>query len=45
MPKQFLRLAGEQSLFQATLLRAAACNTDAKPLVITNADQYFHCVD
>ncbi len=39
-PKQFLRLLGEQSLFQSTLARAAAV-TDRPPLVVTNQAHRF----
>ena len=40
-PKQFLALAGEHSMLQATWLRVAGLGGDAAPLVVTNEDHRF----
>lgn len=40
-PKQYLRLAGEHSLLQQTVLRAGALSGAGAPIVITNAEQRF----
>lgn len=43
LPKQFVRLFDNQSLFQKTLLRnASLCNST---LVVTNTEQYFLALD
>ena len=39
-PKQFLGLAGDQSLFQQTVRRAASVS-DATPIVIVNDEHRF----
>lgn len=43
LPKQFVRLFGNQSLFQNTLLRNA--NQCKSTLIVTNAEQYFLALD
>lgn len=40
-PKQFLALAGEHSMLQATWLRVAELGGEAAPLVVTNEDHRF----
>lgn len=40
-PKQFLRLMGEHSLFQETLLRLDGINDIAPPLIVCNEDHRF----
>ena len=42
MPKQFVHLLGERSLFQETVLRNASCSAR---LVVSNAEQYFLAAD
>lgn len=44
MPKQFCDVIGEHSLFQSTVLRAAQVSTSL-PIIITNEDYYFLCLD
>src|SRR4029077_1651940 len=41
LPKQFLPLVGERSTYQDTLLRVAAGDLFAPPIVITGADFRF----
>ena len=42
MPKQFVHLLGERSLFQETVLRNSLC---PERLVVSNAEQYFLAAD
>jgi len=41
LPKQFLALAGDRTLFQDTVLRTRALAGCGAPLVVTNAEQRF----
>jgi mannose-1-phosphate guanylyltransferase / mannose-6-phosphate isomerase len=41
MPKQFIRLVGERSMFQATASRLAQGASFLKPLIIANVDSRF----
>jgi mannose-1-phosphate guanylyltransferase/mannose-1-phosphate guanylyltransferase/mannose-6-phosphate isomerase len=41
LPKQFLTLAGEHSLLQATALRVSGAETFAPPIVVANAEHRF----
>jgi mannose-1-phosphate guanylyltransferase/mannose-6-phosphate isomerase len=45
LPKQFLSLVGGRTLFQRTLERAITIAPDKAPLVVCNAEHYFHCED
>jgi mannose-1-phosphate guanylyltransferase/mannose-1-phosphate guanylyltransferase/mannose-6-phosphate isomerase len=45
LPKQFLPLAGERTLFQDTVLRTAGLAGCGAPLVVTNAEQRFLAAD
>jgi mannose-1-phosphate guanylyltransferase/mannose-6-phosphate isomerase len=45
LPKQFLPLVGERSLFQDTALRARGVPGAGAPIVITNAEQRFLAAD
>src|SRR5689334_5237668 len=45
MPKQLLKLLGERSSFQETLLRLDGAPGVAPPLVITNESHRFHLAD
>jgi len=45
LPKQFLPLAGERTLFQDTALRARGIRGCGAPIVVTNADQRFLAAD
>jgi mannose-1-phosphate guanylyltransferase/mannose-6-phosphate isomerase len=45
LPKQFLPLAGERTLFQDTALRARGIPGCGAPIVVTNADQRFLAAD
>lgn len=45
LPKQFLSLVGGHTLFQRTLERAITIAPDKAPLVVCNAEHYFHCED
>lgn len=40
-PKPFMKLGGDQSLLQRTLLRAASCANSADICVVTNREYYF----
>lgn len=44
-PKQFLRLIGEQSLFQATLERVSDRSSYLPPVVVSNAKHHQLCLD
>lgn len=44
-PKQFLALAGDRSLFQATVLRGAGLNGATAPVVVSNIAHRFHVMD
>ncbi len=44
-PKQFIKLIGNRSLFQETLLRMQKSKQTEDLLVITNEDHYFLCQD
>ena len=44
-PKQFIKLIGNRSLFQETLLRAQGSAQTEDLLVVTNEDHYFLCQD
>jgi len=41
LPKQFLPLVGERTLFQQTVLRAQSCPGCAAPVVVANAEHRF----
>ncbi|MCP3679985.1 MAG: mannose-1-phosphate guanylyltransferase/mannose-6-phosphate isomerase [Gammaproteobacteria bacterium] len=43
-PKQFLRLVGDYSLLQETLLRTTAVAGMAEPIITCHAEHYFFCV-
>ena len=45
LPKQFLRLAGERTLFQDTALRTRGIPGCGAPVVVTNAEQRFLAAD
>jgi mannose-1-phosphate guanylyltransferase/mannose-6-phosphate isomerase len=45
LPKQFLPLAGERTLFQDTALRARGIAGCGAPIVVTNAEQRFLAAD
>jgi mannose-1-phosphate guanylyltransferase / mannose-6-phosphate isomerase len=45
LPKQFLPLAGEHSLFQDTVRRTEGLAGRGAPIVVTNADQRFLAAD
>jgi mannose-1-phosphate guanylyltransferase / mannose-6-phosphate isomerase len=45
LPKQFLPLVGEKTLFQDTALRARGASGCGAPIVITNAEQRFLAAD
>jgi mannose-1-phosphate guanylyltransferase/mannose-6-phosphate isomerase len=45
LPKQFLPLAGDKTLFQDTALRTRALAGCGAPLVVTNAEQRFLAAD
>jgi mannose-1-phosphate guanylyltransferase/mannose-6-phosphate isomerase len=45
LPKQFLPLAGERTLFQDTALRARGPAGFGAPVIVTNADQRFLAAD
>ena len=45
LPKQFLPLAGEKTLFQDTVLRTRGAADCGAPMVITNAEQRFLAAD
>ena len=44
-PKQFLKLVGDHSLFQETILRANALNNGKNIYIVCNAEHYFICID
>jgi mannose-1-phosphate guanylyltransferase len=44
-PKQFLRLTGERSLLQETVLRSQSINSNEAPIIVCNQDHYFLCLD
>lgn len=44
-PKQFLKLVGERSLFQETVLRANTLNSTETIYIVCNAEHYFICLD
>ncbi|MFN3234201.1 MAG: mannose-1-phosphate guanylyltransferase/mannose-6-phosphate isomerase [Gammaproteobacteria bacterium] len=44
-PKQFLRLFGERSMFQETVLRTKNISNALKPLIICNEAHYFLCLE
>ena len=41
MPKQFVRLVGQETTFQQVLARVLDCELFARPIVITNCDFRF----
>ncbi len=43
-PKQFLRLVGDHSLLQETLLRTASIAGVAEPIITCHVDHHFFCV-
>lgn len=45
LPKQFLPLAGERTLFQDTVLRTQGLAGRGAPIVVTNAEQRFLAAD
>lgn len=45
LPKQFLSLIGGKTLFQRTIERAITLAPNRAPLVVCNAEHYFHCED
>jgi mannose-1-phosphate guanylyltransferase/mannose-6-phosphate isomerase len=45
LPKQFLPLAGERTLFQDTALRTRGLASCGAPIVVTNAEQRFLAAD
>lgn len=45
LPKQFLSLIGGKTLFQRTLERAITLAPNRPPVVVCNAEHYFHCED
>lgn len=45
MPKQFLSLIGDHTLFQQTVLRAMEMSSGCAPLVVCNDAHYFLCRD
>lgn len=45
LPKQFLSLIGGKTLFQRTLERAIMIAPEKSPVVVCNAEHYFHCED
>lgn len=45
LPKQFLPLAGERTLFQDTVLRTRGMQECGAPIVVTNAEQRFLAAD
>jgi mannose-1-phosphate guanylyltransferase / mannose-6-phosphate isomerase len=45
LPKQFLPLAGERTLFQDTVLRTRGLAGAGAPIVVTNAEQRFLAAD
>src|SRR5271155_1445950 len=44
MPKQFLQIIGDSTLFQQTALRSAAL-CDTAPLIVCHDNHYFYCQD
>ncbi|MDP1574535.1 MAG: mannose-1-phosphate guanylyltransferase/mannose-6-phosphate isomerase [Coxiellaceae bacterium] len=44
-PKQFIKLIGQYSLFQETILRARAVSESHCLYVVCNAENYFICLD
>lgn len=44
-PKQFIKLIGDHSLFQQTLLRVKEISTVEEILIVINQDHYFMCQD
>ena len=44
-PKQFLKLVGNYSLFQETILRVQSLDIIKTPVVVCNEEHYFICLD